>query len=124
MAFGLAWMAFGLACMAFGLSWVAFGLAWKAFGLAPTPESAKNREITGILALRAHLRALRARNLKKGKAGTGVLVQDTFTPIFVMLLLYLGTLHLDTVSNGGDPPRAFPSPNPPQKENLLASLGG
>ena len=65
-----------------------------------------------------------ARIWKTGKAGTGVLVQDTFTPIFVMLHLYLGTLHLDTVSNGGDPPCALPSPNPPQKENLLASLGG
>ena len=98
MAFGLAWVAFGLAWVAFGLAWEAFGLAWEAFGRAPTPKSGKKHEIRVILALRARLRALRARYPKTDKASTGALIQYTFTPIFVGLLLYLGTLKLATVS--------------------------
>ena len=97
-AFGLAWVAFGLALEAFGLAWEAFGLAWEAFGHAPTPKNGKNHEIRGILALRTRLRALRARYPKTDKASTGALVQYIFPPIFVGLLLYLGTLKLATVS--------------------------
>ena len=69
MAFGLPFMAFGLAWVAFGLAWEAFGLAWEAFGHAPTPKNGKNHEIRGILALRARLHALRARNPKSDNAG-------------------------------------------------------
>ena len=92
----------------------------QPFKMQVEARNCKNRHFD---ALRARLRALRARYSKTDKASTGGLVQYTFTPIFVGLVLYLGTLHPAPVSERRWP-RALPSPNPSQKGNLLASLGG
>ena len=85
--------------------------------------SQKSRKETFWRASRAIARAACARSGCK-TIRTGVLNRRTFGPSFVALRQFVLPLLPCTISERRRPPGALPSPNPPQKGNLLASLGG
>ena len=85
---------------------------------------ARNCENGHFCALHARLRVLRARDLDAGHCSTGVLTRRTFGPSFVALRQFVLPLLPRTISERRWPHRSLPSTNPPQKGNLLASLGG